>query len=40
MDEHKMHVNFGPAILEPEIRGVAEWNGNGYKTFNIGRIQL
>ncbi len=38
MDEHKIHVNFGSAIVEPEIRGVPKLNGNGYKTFSIDRI--
>ncbi len=40
MDEHKIHVNFGPAIPEPQIRGVPKLKGNGYRTFNIGRIRL
>ncbi len=39
-NEHKIHVNFGSAIPEPEICGVAKLNGNGYRTFNIGRIRL
>ncbi len=38
VDERKIHVNFGPAISEPEIRGVPKLNGNGYKTFSIDRI--
>ncbi len=40
MDEHKIYVNFGPAIPKREIRGVPKLNGNGYRTFNIGRIRL
>ncbi len=40
IDEHKIHVNFGSAIPETEIREVAKLNGNGYRTFNIGRIRL
>ncbi len=40
IDEHKINVNFGSAIAEPEIRGVAKLNGNRYRTFDIGRIGL
>ncbi len=40
MDQHEVHVQIGSPISEPPIRGVAEWNGNRYKTFNIDRIEL
>ncbi len=40
MDEHKINVNFGSAIAEPEVRGVPKLNGNRYRTFNIDRIRL
>ncbi len=40
MDEHEIYVNFGSAIPEPEIRGVAKLNGNRYRRFDIGRIRL
>ncbi len=38
--ERKIHVNFGPAIPEREIRWVPKLNRNSYKTFNIARIRL